>query len=57
MKIYILKWLGHMERMDDNKQTKNVCTKKKQRLRDSVKKDELEMTNWRENIRDRAQWR
>jgi GTP1/Obg family GTP-binding protein len=64
-----LRWLGHVERMEDNAMLKRMlkgrlyCKRRKGRPRmrwlDDVESDlkKMEVKGWKEKIRDREQWR
>jgi hypothetical protein len=63
-----IRWLGHVERMEDNAMPKRMLKgrlfskrrKGRPRMRwlDDVESDlKMEVKEWREKMRDRAQWR
>ena len=69
MKANRLRWVGHLERMEENRQTKAVYTEEltgkrprgrpRQRWKDNIKEDlqNLEISNWQEMAKDRNEWR
>jgi hypothetical protein len=64
-----IRWLGHVERMEDNAMPKRMlreglyCKRRKERPRmrwlDDVESDlkKMEVKGWKEKMRDREQWR
>ena len=69
LKLNRLHWLGHVERMKENRQIKLMYAQEmretrprgrpRQRWKDNIEEDikEIGVTNWREKIRDREEWR
>jgi hypothetical protein len=55
-----IRWLGHVERMEDNAMPKRML-KGRPRMRwlDDVESDlkKMEVKGWKERMRDREQWR
>jgi hypothetical protein len=55
-----IRWLGHVERMEDNSMPKRML-KGRPRMRwlDDVESDlkKMEVKGWKEKVRDREQWR
>jgi hypothetical protein len=55
-----IRWLGHVERMEDNAMTKRML-KGRPRMRwlDDVESDlkKMEVKGWKKKMRDREQWR
>jgi hypothetical protein len=58
-----IRWLGHVERMEENVKRKTVLQRRKGRPRmrwlDDVESDlkKTEVKGWKEKMRDRKQWR
>jgi hypothetical protein len=59
-----IRWLGHIERMEDNAMPKRLYSKRRKgrpRMRwlDDVESDlkKMEEKGWKEKMRDREQWR
>lgn len=69
MRANRLQWLGHVERMADNRETKTAYTKMlngrrprgrpRRRWRDNVQADlqTLKVTNWKDKVKNRDEWR
>ena len=69
MKANRLQWLGHIERMEDNRETKLAYTQEindrrprgrpRRRWRDNIHTDlqALGITNWQEKVNQRDEWR
>jgi hypothetical protein len=69
IKVQRIKWLGHIQRMDQARQTWNVLDWKpmgtrpvgrpRQRWQEDVKEDlkKLKVKNWKETAKDRRTWR
>jgi hypothetical protein len=60
LKLQRIRWLGHVERMEDNAMPKRML-KGRPRMRwlDDVESDlkKMEVIGWKEKMRDRKQWR
>jgi hypothetical protein len=60
IKLQRIRWLGHVERMEDNAMPKRML-KGRPRMRwlDDVESDlkKMEVKGWKEKMRDREQWR
>jgi hypothetical protein len=58
-----IRWLGHVERMEENVKRKTVLQKKegrsRMRLSDDVESNlkKMEVKEWKEKMKDREQWR
>jgi hypothetical protein len=62
-----ISWLGHLERMEDNRMPKKIFTqeleetrrrgRRRKRWKEEVERDLLGVRRWRELVADRKKWK